>query len=213
MLLSEQEYSHAVDILAGRTDREPLLQEFEEWFEETFGLKVYDYICDVTKAGRVRLKVVLWDKDCRKKLMKGANPDFRKQKKIGEKFSELCRTYRKHEAYYRADGLLVCYDTLQDEIGKRILKQAESRIKAAAEQDRRAGAFSTGRGEAAARYISGGRRAGAGVSADGKDRSGNGHPYNGRMCRDKFGDGSQHIPGFSGASCHGKIYHGGGRCS
>ena len=135
MLLSGQEYSHAVDILAGRTGREPLLQEFEEWFEETFGLKVYDYICDVTKAGRVRLKVVLWDKDCRKKLMKGANPDFRKQKKIGEKFSELCRTYRKHEAYYRADGLLVCYDTLQDEIGKRILKQAESRIKAAAEQD------------------------------------------------------------------------------
>ena len=42
---------------------------------------------------------------------------------------------------------------------------------------------------------------------------GNGHPYNGRMCRDKFGDGSQHIPGFSGASCHGKIYHGGRRCS
>ena len=73
-------------------------------------------------------------------------------------------------------------------------EEARRSDRAAAEQDRRAGAFSTGRGEAAARYISGGRRAGAGVSADGKDRSGNGHPYNGRMCRDKFGDGSQHIP-------------------
>ena len=130
MLLSEEEYCHAVDLLEGQTEKEPLLQEFEEWFQDAFGLRVYDYICDTANTGRLRLKVVLWDRDCRKKMMRGINPDFRKQKKTAEKFSGLCRKYGLHEAYGRAGDILVCYDTLQDELGKRILEQAADRIKA-----------------------------------------------------------------------------------
>ncbi len=129
MLLSEKEYCHAVDLLAGRVKKEPILQEFGEWFQDAFGLKVYDYFCDTANTGRLRLKVVLWDRDCRKKMMKGINPDFRKQKKTAEKFSGLCRKYGLHEDYGRTDGILVCYDTLQDELGKRILEQAAERIK------------------------------------------------------------------------------------
>lgn len=53
MLLSEEEYCHAVDLLAGRTEKEPLLQEFEEWFQDAFGLRVYDYICDTANTGRL----------------------------------------------------------------------------------------------------------------------------------------------------------------
>lgn len=135
MLLSEQEYAHAAGILAGRIDREALLREFDGWFGDAFGMKVYDYICGFTNAGRVRLKVVLWDNECRKRMMKGTNPDFRKQERVGQKFSELCRKYRVHPAYYRAEDILVCYDTLQDELRKRILKQESARIKAVKGQD------------------------------------------------------------------------------
>ena len=135
MLLSEREYAHAADILAGHTEKEPLLKELGGWFKDTFGMEVYDYFCGFTNAGRIRLKLVLWDGDSRRKMMKGANPDFRKQERIGRKFSELCRKYQIHEEYCGAADMLVCYDTLQDEIGKRILQRASARIKAVEARD------------------------------------------------------------------------------
>ena len=45
MLLSEREYAHAADILAGHTEKEPLLKELGGWFKDTFGMEVYDYFC------------------------------------------------------------------------------------------------------------------------------------------------------------------------
>ena len=80
-LLSEREYAHAADILAGHTEKEPLLKELGGWFKDTFGMEVYDYFCGFTNAGRIRLKLVLWDGASRRKMMKGANPDFRKQER------------------------------------------------------------------------------------------------------------------------------------
>ena len=43
MLLREEEYSHATAILSGMEEKTSLFTELEQWFEETYGLRVYDY--------------------------------------------------------------------------------------------------------------------------------------------------------------------------
>lgn len=52
MLLREEEYSHATAILSGMEEKTLLFTELEQWFEETYGLRVYDYFCGLTNAGR-----------------------------------------------------------------------------------------------------------------------------------------------------------------
>ena len=76
MLLREEEYSHAIAILDGREEKGPLFTELEQWFEETYSLRVYDYFCERTNAGRPRLRLLLWDRDCglRRKDEKGSEP-------------------------------------------------------------------------------------------------------------------------------------------
>ena len=58
MLLREEEYSHATAILSGMEEKTSLFTELEQWFEETYGLRVYDYFCGLTNAGRPRLRLL-----------------------------------------------------------------------------------------------------------------------------------------------------------
>ena len=57
MFLSEKEYRHAVDMMSGREPKSRLLEELGEWFQRTFHQTVYDYICDRTNQGRLRLRI------------------------------------------------------------------------------------------------------------------------------------------------------------
>ena len=129
MLLREEEYSHATAILSGMEEKTFLFTELEQWFEETYGLRVYDYFCGLTNAGRPRLRLLLWDRDCAGKMKKGANPDERKQRRTAEKFAALCVKYKMHPAYRRPGDFLVTYDTLRDEIQKRVLRECSGEIK------------------------------------------------------------------------------------
>ncbi|WP_147581213.1 hypothetical protein [Eubacterium sp. ER2] len=129
MLLREEEYSHAVAVLAGREEKDPLFTELEQWFEETYSLRVYNYFCERTNAGRPRLRLLLWDRDCAGKMKKGANPDERKQRRTAEKFAALCVRHNTHPAYRRPGDFLVTYDTLRDEIQKRVLQRCAGEIR------------------------------------------------------------------------------------
>ena len=105
MLLREEEYGHAIAVLSGRKEKSPLFRELEQWFEETYSLRVYDYFCGQTSAGRPRLRLLLWDRDCTGRMKRGANLDERKQRRIAEKFAALCARYSMHPAY-RSPGHL-----------------------------------------------------------------------------------------------------------
>ena len=129
MLLREEEYSHAIAILDGREEKGPLFTELEQWFEETYSLRVYDYFCERTNAGRPRLRLLLWDRDCVGKMKKGANPDERKQRRTAEKFAALCVRHNMHPTYQRPGDFLVTCDTLRDEIPKRALQRCAGEIR------------------------------------------------------------------------------------
>jgi hypothetical protein len=86
---------------------------------------MYDYICDRVNE-LTRLRIVLWNRDDETKLRKGANLDSAIQKKFQEQFAILSRKYHKHRNYQNEDAIFVCYETICDEIQKRILAKANN---------------------------------------------------------------------------------------
>lgn len=135
MFLSEKEYRHAVDLMPGREPKSRLLEELGEWFQGTFHQTLYDYICDQTNQGRLRLRILLWDQEAKKKMMRGLNLDEKKQKKIAKEFSALCKKYNIHREYQESQAIFVSYETLADEIRKRLLKQVSGEIQNLREPD------------------------------------------------------------------------------
>lgn len=129
MFLEEAEYQYIINLMSGKEKPYPLLAELKEWYVETFQMEMYDYICDYTITGLNRLKIVLWNHEEEKKMhKKDANLDPKKQDKIRNKFAELARKYQLHKEYWDADDIFVCYDTICDEIQKRILYICQPKI-------------------------------------------------------------------------------------
>ena len=124
MLLNEQQYHHAFNLLCHPEQKSLFLLEFEQWFEQVFQLKLYDFIYDQTHDNQSRLKLILWNHDDQKKMKNGINFDEAKQRKIREQFLLLCQ---KHHISTKCPSI-ISYDTLEDEIRKRILNQVQKEI-------------------------------------------------------------------------------------
>lgn len=135
MLLKEEEYQYALKQMEGAAEPDGIFAGMKKWFRERYALDVYGCFCDQTADGRFRLRILLWNRDCRKALMKGPNPDGKKQRKITEEFSRLCRKYQTRTRYQEPGRFLITYDTLEDEIQKRVIRRAERDIAAFQAQD------------------------------------------------------------------------------
>ena len=116
MLLNEQQYQHAFHLLCHLEPKSLFLLEFEQWFQQTFHLKLYDYFYDQTHDNQSRLKLLLWNHQECQKMKKGIHFDETKQQKIGKQFVFLCQKYHIHTK----SPSIITYDTLEDEIRKRI---------------------------------------------------------------------------------------------
>ena len=124
MLLNEQQYQHAFHLLCRLEPKSLFLLEFEQWFQQTFHLKLYDYFYDQTHDNQSRLKLLLWNHQECQKMKKGIHFDEIKQQKIGKQFVFLCQ---KHHISTKCPSI-ISYDTLEDEIRKRILNQVQKEI-------------------------------------------------------------------------------------
>ncbi len=54
MLLNEQQYQHALHLLCHPEQKSLFLLEFEQWFEQVFQLKLYDFIYDQTHDNKIQ---------------------------------------------------------------------------------------------------------------------------------------------------------------
>ena len=126
MLLSEKEFHHTLDLMEPESGRlpDPVLKGLDDWCQKTIGIRVYDYFCGCTRGGRLRVKIVLWDQNAKKKVMKGPNFDEKKQKNFAGKFAELSRKYQLNRDYQNESRLFICYDTIRDQLQHQILEMA-----------------------------------------------------------------------------------------
>lgn len=125
MLLSDQQYQNIINILKGKEKKSEFFCAFEQWFQQTFQIKMYGYICDETHDGRKRLKIVLWNHESQRKMKDGINWDISKQKDILQCFLTLSQKYHLYPDY---DHCIISYDTLEDEIKKRILQKIKPQL-------------------------------------------------------------------------------------
>lgn len=128
MFLTTEQYNETLELMSGNIKPSMLLQDLKAWVQEKYQLEVYNYLCDYTTNGLLRLRLVLWDRWAEDKMHDGPNYDKRKQREVAEKFAELARLYGVHQDYRNADTIFVCYETIRDEIQKDIMKRVSNRI-------------------------------------------------------------------------------------
>lgn len=80
MFLSDEEYTHVIDLLDGKISKSPLLSELTEWMKCEFDAEIFDYICDYIQHGQIRLRVVVWDYPARRSFFKEGNYDLKKKR-------------------------------------------------------------------------------------------------------------------------------------
>ena len=61
MFMTEKEYKETLDLLSKNKKPDSLLEELDIWAREFFQVVVYNYFCDITSNGLLRLRLVLWD--------------------------------------------------------------------------------------------------------------------------------------------------------
>jgi len=140
MLLTRKEYKQSLSLLDHPVLRSPLLRELSHWGREALNISILNYFCDRMKeTGTQRLRLLLWDRTEWARTMLhmehsyGHDPQV--QEKAATQFAALARKYRLHRAYWQAEGILVVFDTLRDEIEKDVLDQACGELEALAEGD------------------------------------------------------------------------------
>lgn len=124
MFLEQEEYEHAKSLLDKELSPSPLLVELAVWAKEQYNVTVIDYICDALIDGTLRMRPVLWDDKEEKCLCTGVHYGFDPviQQAFADKFRFLCRKYGLHEEYAATNDIFVAYETLEDELKKRILR-------------------------------------------------------------------------------------------
>lgn len=128
MFLEPKQYEHVIEILSGKIKPEPLLAQLQEWARRTMEIEVYDFSCDYSKSGFLRLQIILWDREEYREMHCSGNYDPKKQKMFAVKFAELAKAHNVHKEYWNADDIFVSYDTIADEIQKRILQNSKVKI-------------------------------------------------------------------------------------
>lgn len=129
LFLTDEEYNHVMDLIENRTVPTPLLAEFREWFFTRYGVRLYDYFCDNTADGLIRLRAVLFRSSDKGKLKSSLNPDRGVQNEIRNKFAQLAVRYGCHASYQFPADVFVCFETIRDEMAKRTIQLAKQEIK------------------------------------------------------------------------------------
>lgn len=135
MFLEEQEYQHVLALLDKNIEKTPILEELTLWVKQEFDVDIYDYVCDKTKNGLTRLRIVVWDYAVTERFRNGANYDTKKQRKLQVKFSELARKYDIHPEYHNANTVFVCFETIRDQIAGKLLWSLKDNIYALQKDD------------------------------------------------------------------------------
>ena len=128
MFLTEENYNETMDLMVGRKEPSLLLKDLIDWAKDSLQVNVFNYICDDTDNGLRRLRLVLWDYEAAKKVHDGPNYDKKKQSQVAKKFAELCCAYKMHKEYEDHERVFVGFETICDEIQKRVMKKATAEI-------------------------------------------------------------------------------------
>ena len=91
MFLEDNEIKKVLDTINGITPEDDVLKDMKAFFEETFDIKIFDYICDRLKDGQLRLRIIVWNGNDTKMFL--CCPDRTLENKIKERFSESCRSH------------------------------------------------------------------------------------------------------------------------
>lgn len=141
MFLSEFEYKKALFYLDHPRLRPSLLKELDCWGREVLETPILNWYCDeVNRGGRSdqRLRLILWDREDQERMMVrsdnfyGYDPAL--QRTAAQQFSVLAQRHRRHRGYWDPEGFFVVFDTLRDEIQKRVLERARPRLESLAER-------------------------------------------------------------------------------
>lgn len=129
MFITDEQYRHATQQLAGQLAPSPLFREFSAWCAESCGLKIYDFFCEDFENGRVKLVVLLWDFDAMCAVQdEYMNYDEAKQAQIAEGFAGLCRKHAVLPQYQQPQRIFVCFDTLEDGIRTQTLHELQPEV-------------------------------------------------------------------------------------
>lgn len=123
MFMTENEFNDTLALLSGKKKPGTLISDLKAWARDILQVEVYNYFCDYTTNGLLRVRLVLWDFAAERKMHDGPNLNKKTQTKVAEKFAELARLYQVHREYWDAKDIFVCYETIRDEIQKDILKR------------------------------------------------------------------------------------------
>ena len=130
MFLTDEQAGHIVGIIGGTVPRTPLLKELQEWAKAELDLLVLGYFCDYLDGTKPRLKIVLWNLEVMDKVQEKDSPNYDKniQHKFQEKFAALANKYNMHNDFTDAERIFVCYDTVQEQIQTKTLKDVKEQI-------------------------------------------------------------------------------------
>lgn len=121
MFLSEEQYIHAKELHENTTEPSPLLADLSDWSVKEFGIGVIDYICDRRLDGKLRMIPVLWDEKEVDMFRWCCNYNPKIQRAFARKFAELCKKYQLHSEYIRPGNVFVAYESLKEELEKRLI--------------------------------------------------------------------------------------------
>jgi len=141
LFLNDFEYRETLSYLDHPFLRSALLKELDHWGQETLGVPILNWYCDQIGPGGTsrRLRLILWERADEERMMfhreglYGYSPEI--QRAAAFQFSTLARKYKAHRDYWDPDGFFMAFDTLRDEIQKRVLEKARPHLEALAEGD------------------------------------------------------------------------------
>lgn len=135
MFISEEEFNRILAIMDGKIVKSPLQEELEQWVKNEFDKKMYGYICDYARTDSLRLIIVFWSLDDHKDFSDQYNYIEQIQIKFAEKFSKLAKKYQIHLEYQGSQRVLVCYESIEDQIQQKTLHMAKDELYAIAQDE------------------------------------------------------------------------------
>ena len=135
--MSDEEYSYVIGLMDGTVRKSPLLQELADWAKQELGLDVYAYFCNDVRTDVRRLRIILWEigeyekqKLWYYKENKRLGLNYKAQEKFRKEFAVLAQKFCMYPEYRDGRNYMVSYETIRDEIAKRILKANSETIRA-----------------------------------------------------------------------------------
>ncbi len=135
MFLGEAVYQKTLFYLDHPDRRPPLLAELDCWGRETLGIPILNLICDQVRAGKDKQRLVLvsWDREeidahvmLHEERYYGFDPAV--QWEAAQRFSSLVRNDPAFKDYWDPEGFFVVFDTLRDDIQRRVLEEARLQL-------------------------------------------------------------------------------------